>query len=328
MTAAFASDLRLPPWLSWHGLLIWLLGCTAGARRRLLHRRVCRAPRGTAAAELLAARRGVRSPWLVGHRGELPRLARDGGDGDERPRPLLDVRLGDRLPHRGDALSHERVAHRPAHCPDGAGVLPPRNPRARIPTGRRASGVPRVDPRRRERDDPGARVHGHRRVPGGAGLPPRPRRLACALARQLPARRAPGSRGHGRSVEGKAPPARAAGRGEDHRRARGVRQPGVLGSHHAATLRARGAGHRRAHVAAHRLDLRLRHQRGRRLLLRDGAARGNGSAHARGEDGAGAVRTRDPFPAPSLRLGAVRTAPIHRRLRTFSRAGAAWNTTS
>ena len=45
------------------------------------------------------------------------------------------------------------------------------------------------------------------------------------------------------------------------------------GAEHAAPVRARGAGHRRAELAAHDSRVRLRRHRRRHVLLRDGAAR-------------------------------------------------------
>ena len=62
-----------------------------------------------------------------------------------------------------------------------------------------------------------------------------------------------------------------------------------------AAVRAGGAGHREPPLAAHRGALRLRRGGRRRLLLRDGAARGARRRHA----------------GPALRARSRRTAPIH-----------------
>ena len=92
----------------------------------------------------------------------------------------------------------------------------------------------------------------------------------AARGRKLPAGVAPRLRRHGRGLAGPPSPARPSGgreadpaRSAAGQRARSTRPP----------VPARGAGDRGAALAAHRAALRLRRERQRQLLLRDGVAR-------------------------------------------------------
>ena len=131
---------------------------------------------------------------------------------------------------------------------------------------------------------------------------------------QLPARRAARARRHGRGLA-RAAPAAGARRGDQAGAARSARRAQRSGrAYRAAALRARSAGHRGAQLAAHDPGLRLRHDRRRHLLLRDGAA---GGARPRERWSASSGRCRPT--APSSCCGRCAT-------RWPTRTRAAWCT--
>ncbi len=119
-------------------------------------------------------------------------------------------------------------------------------------------------------------------------------------ARRLPPGGAHRRGGDGRGVAGGAPTPRPSGRGQAHQRGpqrrRGAVRPRPVPS--------RGGGHRQAELAAHRGALRLRVERGRLVLLRDGAAPGDLSAEHGRILRAAPPRARGVAAVPSLPIPA------------------------